>query len=98
MDEDHIFEGDSSFANQSLQATQRARLAAFSTPAENGSAVDQSLQRLQTTLSAKPTLPKENFFFQKSYSQFIFAEQPLPAALVTCILKRMRGMRRHRYM
>lgn len=95
LEESHVFEGDTSFANQSLLAGQSARMAALSTPVEHESAVDQPLRQLQTTLRAKSTLPKDNFFFRKSDLQIDVSSQPLPAALVACILKRIRGMLLH---
>lgn len=92
IEDGHLFEGEPSFTNQSFQASESARMAALSTYTNDDSAIDHSFHQLQKTLHASQGLPKNNFFFRKSTSQFVPTAQPLPATLVTCILRGMRGM------
>ena len=92
----YLFEGKPSFTNQSLQASESARIAAHADSTNNDSTtIDHSFQGLQNDLRASQGLMKSNFFFSKSSLQFLSTSQPLPATLVTCILQGMRGMLCH---
>ncbi|PYI01184.1 hypothetical protein BO78DRAFT_354092 [Aspergillus sclerotiicarbonarius CBS 121057] len=89
----HLFEGDSSFMSQSLQASKTAQVAALSAGTDNGSAIEHAFGQLRNILNDSDELSKNNFFFSKSTSRFVPPVKPLPTALVTSILRRMKARR-----
>ncbi|KAL3429318.1 hypothetical protein BDV09DRAFT_203046 [Aspergillus tetrazonus] len=85
----HLVEGDSSFTNQSIQAS--AAVSA-STAEENNPAVEHSFDRLRKCLHDSHELSESNFFLSKSAPRC--ASTPvvefLPDALVMSVLRNMR--------
>ncbi|KAL2847210.1 fungal-specific transcription factor domain-containing protein [Aspergillus pseudoustus] len=59
----------------------------------DGSTTEQLLHALQNNIRISDGLSKSNFFFRKSASQTASAPQPLPASLVTCVLRRINANR-----
>ncbi|KAL4816596.1 hypothetical protein BDW67DRAFT_190813 [Aspergillus spinulosporus] len=88
----HLFEGDSSFTNQSIQAS--AAVSA-STAEDNDPAVEHSFDRLRKCLHDSHELSESNFFLSKSAPRC--ASTPvvefLPATLVMSVLRSMRARR-----
>lgn len=89
--DDHLFEGEPSFKSQSLQASGSAQIAALSACTNDDPDIDHLFNQLQKTLNASQSLSKDNFFLRRPTSEGVSKTQHLPAALVTCILQRMRG-------
>lgn len=84
----HPFEGTSSFTKQSLAASESAQVVSLSIDIGD----DSALHQLQKAVTIPHTLAKGDFLFHKSVSTLARPVQPLPVALVACILRRMRGM------
>lgn len=91
-EEGSLFEGDSSFTIQSLQASESAQIAALSAHTRDSSDIEDKFDYLRKTLRDPYGMSKNNFFFRKSASLSVLRDKILPATLVTSILRRMRGM------
>lgn len=84
----HIYEGDSSFTSQSLQASRSAQDTALS---GNIPDIEHSLDHIQKTLHDSQELSRKSFYLNKSSSKPLIHTETLPATLITSILRRMRG-------
>ncbi|PYH93987.1 hypothetical protein BO71DRAFT_450350 [Aspergillus ellipticus CBS 707.79] len=78
--EGHPFEGNLSFTNQSLQASESAQLAAISASTGDGPTINHSFHQLQKSLRDSSNLPKNTFFF----SQVSFATTHPDSSNSTC--------------
>ncbi|RAH48306.1 fungal specific transcription factor domain-containing protein [Aspergillus brunneoviolaceus CBS 621.78] len=88
-----LFEGDSSFASQSLQMTESAQDAALSASAGDDPAIHHAFARLRKSLHDSHEVSRDKFHFRKSVSQSPPPVKPLPAPLVNSLLRRMRVRR-----
>ncbi|KAL4887665.1 hypothetical protein BJY04DRAFT_225557 [Aspergillus karnatakaensis] len=93
VNESQLFEGDSSFTSQSHQASRNVQSAALSTGTGDGLAIQQSLDHLQRNLNDSNSSSRNNFFFKNSTSLLGALVTPLPAAVVTSLLRRMKTRR-----
>ncbi|KAI2885964.1 transcriptional regulator family: Fungal Specific TF [Aspergillus niger] len=84
----HIYEGDTSFTSQSLQASRSAQDTALS---GNIPDIEHSLDHIQKTLHDSQELSRKSFYFNKSSSKPLIHTETLPATLLTSILRRMRA-------
>ncbi|PYH34002.1 fungal specific transcription factor domain-containing protein [Aspergillus neoniger CBS 115656] len=87
------FEGDTSFASQSLHASNSAHITALSASTGNNIPdIEHSIDHIQKSLYHSQELSRKGFYLSKS-SQHAIQVEPLPATLVTSLLRRMRDLR-----
>lgn len=85
------FEGDTSFASQSLHASNSAHITALSASTGNNIPdIEHSIDHIRKNLYHSQDLSRKGFYLSKS-SQHAIQVEPLPATLVTSLLRRMRG-------
>ncbi|KAH8680093.1 hypothetical protein BGZ60DRAFT_401267 [Tricladium varicosporioides] len=87
-----LYEGSSSFTNQSVQASEVAQRAANSEGAGEGSSLDVSFSYLETLLRPTSTFSSlEDYSFSRNpASRFIPTVVPLPVGLVVAILQKIK--------
>ncbi|BCS02993.1 uncharacterized protein AKAW2_61257A [Aspergillus luchuensis] len=85
------FEGDTSFASQSLHASNIAHITALSASIGNYTPdIEHSINHIRKSLYDSQELSKKGFYLSKS-SQHAIQVEPIPATLVTSLLRRMRA-------
>ncbi|RAH59273.1 hypothetical protein BO85DRAFT_418572 [Aspergillus piperis CBS 112811] len=85
------FEGDTSFASQSLHASNIAHITALSASIGNNTPdIEHSINHIRKSLYDSQELSKKGFYLSKS-SQHAIQVEPIPATLVTSLLRRMRA-------
>ncbi|OJZ85405.1 hypothetical protein ASPFODRAFT_62051 [Aspergillus luchuensis CBS 106.47] len=85
------FEGDTSFASQSLHASNIAHITALSASIGNNTPdIEHSINHIRKSLYDSQELSKKGFYLSKS-SQHAIQVEPIPATLITSLLRRMRA-------